>query len=86
MEVHLVQHGESKTGSEYLEILAQHLVPAPTIIDQKGLRPLDDPHHITRLIHQEEKSLMLVGHLPHLSRLAPLLILVNPEKIIRNIG
>jgi phosphohistidine phosphatase SixA len=86
MEVHMVQPGESKPGSEYLEIFAQHLAPTPTVIAQKGLGPSDYPHHIKRLIHHEEKSLMLVGNLPHLSRLATLLILVNPERIVRNIG
>jgi len=73
-------HSSRLRAKQTAEIFAQHLAHTPTVLEQKGLGPSDDPHHIKRLIQQEEKSLMLVGHLPHLSRLASLLILGDPEK------
>lgn len=41
---------------------------------------MDDPQEAKRLIQQASKPLMLVGHLPHLSRLASLLILGDAGK------
>lgn len=44
----------------------------------------EDPAQAKRLIEQAERPLMIVGHLPHLSRLASLVILGNIEnEIIR---
>ena len=44
------------------------------------LAPLDDPHLAERLVGQSDEPLMIVGHLPHLSRLVSLLILGTAEK------
>ena len=45
---------------------------------------MDDPAQMKQLIEQTERSLMIVGHLPHLSRLASLVILGDIEtEIIR---
>jgi phosphohistidine phosphatase len=80
LQVTRIFHSGRLRAKQTAEILAQHLVPAPHVIEQKVLGPLDDPYEIKQLIQREEESLMLVGHLPHLSRLASLLILGNPEK------
>jgi phosphohistidine phosphatase len=80
LQVTRIFHSSRLRAKQTAEIFAQHLVPAPTVLEQKGLEPSDDPHQTKRLIQQEEKSLMLVGHLPHLSRLASLLILGDQEK------
>jgi len=80
LQVTRIFHSSRLRAKQTAEIFAQHLVPAPTILEHKGLGPSDDPHQTKRLIQEEEKSLILVGHLPHLSRLASLLILDDPEK------
>ena len=80
LQVTRIFHSSRLRAKQTAEIFAQHLVPAPTILEHKGLGPSDDPHQTKRLIQEEEKSLMLVGHLPHLSRLASLLILDDTEK------
>jgi len=75
-----VLHSGKLRAKQTAEILAQHLVPAEGVLEQTGLGPLDDPQEAKRLIQEAGKPLVLVGHLPHLSRLAALLILGDPEK------
>lgn len=80
LQVTRIFHSSRLRAKQTAEIFAQRLVPTPTVLEQKILGPSDDPHQTKRLIQEEEKSLMLVGHLPHLSRLASLLILGDTEK------
>ena len=80
VEVSRILHSGRLRAKQTAEILAQHLVPPEGVLEQGGLGPLDDPQGAKRLIQQAGKPLMLVGHLPHLSRLTALLILGDPEK------
>jgi phosphohistidine phosphatase len=80
VEVAQIFHSGRLRAKQTAELFARHLVPAQGVTEQKGLGPLDDPHEAKRMVEQAEKSLMLVGHLPHLSRLTSLLILGDPEK------
>ena len=80
LQVTRIFHSSRLRAKQTAEIFAQRLVPTPTVLEQKILGPSDDPHQTKRLIQEEEKSLILVGHLPHLSRLASLLILGDTEK------
>jgi phosphohistidine phosphatase len=55
----------------------------------KGLSPNDDVTQFAGLLHSDQDSLMIVGHLPHLSRLVSLLVTGNPDTEIvkfRNAG
>ena len=44
-----------------------------------GLKPNDDVRPVAEAILAEQGAVMLVGHLPHLSRLANLLLTGDPE-------
>lgn len=79
-KVSQIFHSGRLRAKQTAELFARHLVPAQGVREQKGLAPLDDPHEAKQMVEQAETSLMLVGHLPHLSKLASLLILGNPEK------
>ena len=79
-EVTQILHSGKLRAKQTAEVLMQFLLPSHGIREEKGLAPLDDPHLAERLVGQSEKPLMIVGHLPHLSRLASLLILGIPEK------
>ncbi len=55
----------------------------------EGLDPLDEPQRARERVEQADEPLMLVGHLPHLGRLAALLLAETPEREIvafRNAG
>ena len=45
----------------------------------KGLSPQDNVTQVAASLHGEQESIMLVGHLPHLSRLVSLLVTGNPK-------
>ena len=60
------------------------LVPLEGVLEQKGLGPLDDSQEAKRLTKQSEKLLMLVGHLPHLRRLASLMFLIIARRFAIN--
>lgn len=80
VEVPQILHSGRLRAKQTAELFAQHLMPPEGVSEEKGLGPLDDPQEAKRLIQQAEKPLMLVGHLPYLSRLASLLTLGDPEK------
>jgi len=75
LEVAEIVHSGRLRAKQTAEIFAGCLVPAQGVREERGLGPMDDPAQAKRLIDQVERPLMIVGHLPHLSRLASLVIL-----------
>lgn len=80
VEIAQLLHSGRLRAKQTAELFAQYLRPPQGVKEEKGLSPLDDPQEARRLIQQAERPLMIVGHLPHLSRLASLLILGAPDK------
>lgn len=80
VKVAQIFHSGKLRAKQTAELFARYLVPVQVVKEQKGLAPLDDPHEAKLIVEQAEKSLMLVGHLPHLSRLVSLLVLGDTEK------
>lgn len=80
-----IRHSGKRRAEQTAEILAQHLNPAGGLGALPGLAPNDDVRPIGHLIERETKSLMLVGHLPFLSRLAGLLLIHDPERPFINL-
>jgi phosphohistidine phosphatase len=84
LEVTQILHSGRLRAKQTAEVFTRYLAPAQGIREEKGLGPLDDPHETIQLIQQAEGPIIIVGHLPHLSRLASLVILGNIEnEIIR---
>jgi len=75
-----VVHSGRLRAKQTAKIFAQYLSPPQGVKEEKGLGPLDDPQQAKRLIQQAERPLIIVGHLPHLSRLVSLLVLGTPDK------
>jgi phosphohistidine phosphatase len=70
-------HSGKTRARQTAEILARHLgVP---VREGEGLGPNDDPTPWARRL-SEADNLMVVGHLPHLSLLAALLLTGDPPK------
>jgi phosphohistidine phosphatase len=82
VEVAQILHSGRLRAKQTAELFAHYLSPAEGAREEKGLGPLDDPQDAKRLIEQAERPLMVVGHLPHLSRLASLLISGTPDNEI----
>jgi phosphohistidine phosphatase len=73
---------EKLRARETAEIIATRLSIVDKIKPIKGLSPNDDVGPVAELLCAEAKSLMLVGHLPFLSKLLSLLVISDPERSI----
>jgi phosphohistidine phosphatase len=84
-EIDLIWHSGKKRAGETAEILKETLGTGVHMEICEGLAPNDDISIIKEKIETaEQDSIALVGHLPHLSRLASELLTGNREmEIIR---
>jgi len=64
-----VEHSDKLRARQTAEILAAKLHPAHGIVQVSSLAPNDDVEPTRVRLNQEIGTVMLVGHLPHLSRL-----------------
>jgi phosphohistidine phosphatase len=74
-----IRHSGKRRAEQTATLLAERLDPADGVIAIEGLKPNDDVRPVAEALQAEPKPVMLVGHLPFLSRLASLLVVGNPE-------
>ncbi len=67
-------HSDKLRAKQTAEILARKIIPSEGICEISGLGPEDDPSLTKAELEVSGKSLIVVGHLPHLNRLAALLL------------
>ncbi|MFV1956220.1 MAG: phosphohistidine phosphatase SixA [bacterium] len=79
MSIGIIHHSGKARAAQTATILARTMAQSPEVMQSDGLDPLDDPGVWSERLSVEEMDTMLVGHLPHLSRLASLLLTWNPE-------
>lgn len=72
-------HSGKRRAEETAAIFADHLRPHNGMRVREGLSPTDDPGAIRDALETASASVMLVGHLPHLDRLASLLLAGDAE-------
>jgi len=65
---------------ETCQILVEHLFPGHQILKSDDLEPSSDPSIWGGLLNSQNKSFMLVGHLPYMSELAAYLL--GPDKYL----
>jgi phosphohistidine phosphatase len=80
LEVSEILHSDKLRAKQTAEILARFLAPAGGVRQIAGLAPEDDPMFVKAELDAADASLMLVGHLPHLGRLAALLVTNDSER------
>lgn len=83
-DIHIksIQHSGKLRAEQTAEILAQTLQPAGGLKQSDSLKPLDDPSIWADRLSTLDEDIMLVGHLPHLSKLVSDLITRDAEKKI----
>lgn len=67
-------HSPLVRARETATLLAAHLKLAAPLVETRGLRPEDSPVEIARVLRRQVEPVAVVGHEPHLSALASLLI------------
>ncbi len=69
-----ILHSGKLRARQTAEVLAASLTPGSRPEETDGLEPLADPKVWAARAEKAEGDLMVVGHLPHLERLASLLL------------
>lgn len=79
VRVAAIWHSGKLRARQTAEIFAEALKPEKGIHELEGLSPLDDPRTAVEALEENGESLLLVGHLPHMSRLVALLLTGDPQ-------
>jgi phosphohistidine phosphatase len=77
----VVRHSGKLRAAQTADVLAAHLPLRQPPQQADGLAPGDPPERTLDLIDAVKSDLMLVGHLPHLARLASLLLSGESDRI-----
>ncbi len=80
IHVSRILHSGKLRARQTAEALDEHLHPSDGISETDGLAPLDDPAVWAGRLADTNEDLMLVGHLPHLGKLAALLVTGNVDQ------
>jgi phosphohistidine phosphatase len=78
--IEAVLHSGKLRARQTAEVLAERLQPSPSVAELAGLLPNDDPQDVLGALARQPRSCLLVGHLPHLDRLASLLLIGDPAR------
>lgn len=84
VQVRQIFHSGKTRAQSTANVLARHLKPPAGVSEAPGLAPLDDPEVWAGQIAKMDENIMLVGHLPHLGRLAALLMSGDKERSVIN--
>ena len=79
LSVSSIRHSGKKRAEQTASLLAERVKASAGVQEDEGLDPLDDPQTVADLLVETFEDLMLVGHLPHLERLASLLLIGQPD-------
>ncbi len=77
-----ILHSGKARARETAEVLAEALRPASDVETADGLEPLADADVWNRRVADSQEDLMLVGHLPHLGKLASLLLCEDEDRTV----
>ena len=80
VRVSKILHSNKTRAIETASVLAVHLKPANGLAEADGLSPGDDPDIWAQRVNDTDEDVMLVGHLPHLDRLASLILCGDADK------
>jgi phosphohistidine phosphatase len=84
VQVARIFHSGKTRAHSTAKILAHHLHQKAGLAEAPGLAPLDDPTIWAERLAALDEDLLLVGHLPHLGKLAALLMSGDQERSIIN--
>jgi phosphohistidine phosphatase len=77
-----VWHSPLVRSRDTAEKLVERIGARSKLIETAGLQPDDDPALVAQRLHRVRRSVAVVGHEPHLSALATLLVTGNAQPAI----
>lgn len=84
IQVGSIMHSGKTRARQTAEVLAEHLNPPDGVKEADGLEPLADPSIWVEKLAGEREDVMLVGHLPYMSKLTAKLLCRDEEKMVVN--
>lgn len=78
--VERVYHSGKTRARQTAEVLGENLLISNAVTKVDGLQPMDDPTIWANRLSDENGDVVLVGHMPHMSKMASQLITANPDK------
>jgi len=81
IHVKCIYHSGKMRTRETAQALAVYFEPVEGVKETLGLSPLDDPQTWVDRLADMENDIVLVGHLPHLMKLASRLLGEKPENL-----
>jgi phosphohistidine phosphatase len=82
VRVTTIYHSGKKRAMQTAQTIANYLKPVRGVMQADGLAPMDDPNTWGDRLSGMHDDIMLVGHLPHLARLASLLLCGDQQRNI----
>jgi len=79
LRVAVIYHSGKNRARETAEALADYLHPVKGVREGDCLTPMDEPDFWVKRAQELKDDTMLVGHLPHLAKLASALLTGNEE-------
>lgn len=80
IRVNKIFHSGKLRAEQTAQVLADHLHPAEGVMAAEGLDPLADPKVWKNRLADATEDIMIVGHLPHLGKLAAVLLVGHESK------
>jgi phosphohistidine phosphatase len=80
VKIRRILHSGKKRARQTAEIIGEWLAPSDGIQRVDSLEPLADPLIWAEQLKMIEEDILLVGHLPHMSKLASYLLTGDAEK------
>jgi phosphohistidine phosphatase len=84
IEVQQIFHSGKTRAQSTAQVFAHHLHPRAGLTLAPGLAPLDDPEIWADRVADLKENILLVGHLPHIGKLAALLMSGDKNKTVIN--
>lgn len=82
--INSIRYSPKTRARQTAEVLAEWLNPSDGIYEAEGLKPLDNPSTWADHLSKEKGNILLVGHLPHLCKLASLLLCKDKNRTVIN--
>ncbi len=79
VKVSYIMHSNKLRAKQTAEALAASLKPPGGVREMLGLAPTDNPKMALEFLGSAREPVMIVGHLPHLSKLASMMLGGSPE-------
>ncbi len=80
IKVSYIVHSKKNRARQTAEIFSHHL--GVEIREEENLEPLADPNLWVERLNKINEDIMIVGHLPHLSKLSAILLLGSDDEIL----